>query len=146
MSASKRLIPPPADLIEDAILDDMLALSAEDIAIELQQAGMTPDDTVANFRRAVAEAEAQCGRRRLAAARQGVAALREKQAEVVPLDDRQRQRSRLEEMRRQAAGAAGMMMAARKSEGLSHRDEDGLLDDLAHLERLEREDGEDPTS
>ncbi len=45
-------------------------------------------------------------------------------------------------MKRNAPGASGMMMAARKSEGLSKRDEEGLLDDLADLERLEREDDE----
>lgn len=36
-----------------------------------------------------------------------------------------------------------MMMAARKGEGLSERDEEGLLEDLADLERLsKRQDGD----
>ena len=32
-----------------------------------------------------------------------------------------------------------MMMAAREGEGLSDSDAEGLIDDLAELERLERE-------
>jgi hypothetical protein len=35
------------------------------------------------------------------------------------------------------------MIAARKGESLSERDMEGLLQDLAKLERLEREDGEE---
>jgi hypothetical protein len=36
-----------------------------------------------------------------------------------------------------------MMMAARKGEGLSESDEQGLIEDLAELERLERENGKE---
>jgi hypothetical protein len=36
-----------------------------------------------------------------------------------------------------------MMMAARKGEGLSESDLEGLLDDLAELERLERGEGDE---
>jgi hypothetical protein len=36
-----------------------------------------------------------------------------------------------------------MMLAARKGEGLSDSDVEGLLDDLAALERLERGGGKD---
>jgi hypothetical protein len=41
------------------------------------------------------------------------------------------------------AKASDMMMAARKGKGLSDRDEDGILDDLAHLAALEAEEPED---
>ena len=34
-----------------------------------------------------------------------------------------------------------MTMAARKGEGLSERDLEGLIEDMAELERLEREEG-----
>jgi hypothetical protein len=36
-----------------------------------------------------------------------------------------------------------MMMAARKGEGISDRDLEGLLEDLAKLDRLEREEGKE---
>ncbi|MCJ2128598.1 hypothetical protein [Methylobacterium sp. E-045] len=141
MSSSKRPRPAPDELIEDAILYDILASSEDEIAAELREVGSSPDEAVATARRAVANAEAECGRRRLAAAKRGVAAFRSPPP-VVSLADVQRQRTRLDEMKRNAPGASGMMMAARKSEGLSKRDEEGLLDDLADLERLEREDDE----
>ena len=140
MSASKKPQPSPAELIEDAILDDILALTAEEAATELREVGITPENAVARVRRAIENAQTEYGRRRLAAAKQGVAAFRTGRSDVVPLADRQRQRSRLEAMRHNAPSASGMMMAARKAEVLSQRDEEGLLDDLADLERLEQED------
>lgn len=142
MSASKKPQVSPAALIGDAILEDTLSLSPEDAAAELRDAGIAPEDAVARVRRAVADAEMDCARRRMESAKEGVAAFRASRSDVIPLADRQRQRARLEEMKRSAPGASGMMMAARKSEGLSQRDEEGLLDDLADLERLEREDDE----
>lgn len=141
MTASKK--PRPAEnLIEDAILDDLLSLSAEDVEAELREEGLSPDDAVAKAKRALANAEAESGRRRLAAAKQGAEAFRTERSPVVSLGDRERQKSRLDDMKRSAPGASGMMMAARKSEGLSQRDEEVLLDDLADLERLEQEDDE----
>lgn len=41
-------------------------------------------------------------------------------------------------MRSKAPDASSMTLATRKAEGLAPLDEDGLLDDLADLERLER--------
>ena len=41
------------------------------------------------------------------------------------------------------AKASDMMMAARKGKGLSDSDEQGILDDLARLARLEAEDPEE---
>jgi hypothetical protein len=41
------------------------------------------------------------------------------------------------------AKASDMMIAARKGKGLSDSDEQGILDDLARLARLEAEDPED---
>jgi len=92
MSSSKRPRPAPEDLIEDAILDDILASSEDEIAAELRDGGSSPDEAVARARRAVADAEAECGRRRLAAAKRGVAAFRSS-APVVSLADVQRQRT-----------------------------------------------------
>ena len=55
--------------------------------------------------------------------------------------DRQAVRARFERIRaRDPDLASRMMLAARKGEGLSDSDMDGLLEDLARLEGLDGED------
>lgn len=141
MSASKKPVASPSALMEDAFLDDMLDLSPEDAAAELREGGFDPGEALQRGRRAAVDADADCARRRMADAKAGLAAFRAA-PRVVSLGDRQQQRRRLDEMRSRTPSASGMTLAARKAEGLSSRDEGGLLDDLADLERLEREDGE----
>ena len=56
--------------------------------------------------------------------------------------DREAARARFEKIRSQDPELASkMLLAARKGEGLSERDMEGLLEDLAKLERLDGEDG-----
>ena len=56
--------------------------------------------------------------------------------------DRAAARARFEKIRsRDPELASKMMMAARNGEGLSDKDMEGLLEDLAKLERLDGEDG-----
>lgn len=132
----------PEALLEDAILDDILGMSEEEASQELRDIGSSPEEAVARVRRVVENVTAECARRKMEDAKAGVASFKSQATRIVSLDERRRQALRLQEMKRNEPGAAGMMMAARKSTGLSERDEEGLLDDLADLERLEREDGE----
>lgn len=131
----------PLDHIEDAFLDNILETSEADLREELVEEGRSPDEVVALMKARLVAAHAECAQARLSEAREGLAAFR-KDDKIVPLD-LARQRERLAAMRSRAPAASGMMMAARKGEGLSERDEEGLLGDLADLERLsKRQDGE----
>ena len=143
MSASKRAVTSPAALVEDAVFDDLLSSSAEDAAAELHELGIAPEEAVERARQMITDAQVECARHRMTAAKARLAEFRVVAPNVVSLADRERQRARLNMMKRQATELTGMTIAARKSEGLSERDEEGLLDDLADLERMERETGED---
>jgi hypothetical protein len=82
-------------------------------------------------------------KRGLAQAKRAVLTFKARSADASP-EDRHAFRRKLVEMRAgDGAKASDMMMAARKGEGLSDSDEQGILDDLARLARLEAEDPED---
>lgn len=141
MTAGKSTPRTPLDHIEEAFLDNILETSEADLREEFVEEGRSPDEVVALMQARLAAAHAECAQARMAQAREGLAAFR-REEKVVPLD-LARQRERLAAMRLRAPAASGMMMAARKGEGLSERDEEGLLEDLADLERLsKRQDGD----
>lgn len=134
MTTGKSTPRTPLDEIEDAFLEDILGSSEEELRAEFVDAGRSPDEVVEQMRARLAAAREECAQARMGDARARLAAFRREGA-VVPLD-LARERERLAAMRAGAPAATGMMMAARKGEGLSDRDEEGLLGDLADLERL----------
>jgi hypothetical protein len=136
MTAAKTTSGSPLDHIKDAFLDNILETSEADLREEFVEEGRSPDEVVALMKARLAAAHEVCAQARMSEARAGLAAFR-KEEKVVPLD-LARQRERLAAMRSRAPAASGMMMAARKGEGLSERDEEGLLEDLADLERLSK--------
>lgn len=133
----------PITLVEDAILDDILAMPEEHLRGEFIEEGRSPDEAAAAARATLARAEKDCARRRMEAARAAAAAFRAAGSGRATEADRERHRTRLAGLRAGAPSASGMMLAARKGEGLSDRDEEGLLEDLADLERLEAEEDRD---
>lgn len=127
-------------LVDEAMVDDFIDMPEENLREEIAERGEEPETVIARVRTALAGAEADCARRRMDAARAGVAAWKTRSDRIVPFSDRDRQRGRLADMLAGVPATSGMTMAARKSQGLSERDEEGLLEDLADLERLEEED------
>lgn len=140
MTTPSKLVSSPAALLEDAILDDILGMSVEEAAEELREVGSSSAAALSRVKAAIDAATSDCTRRRMDEAKAGVAAFRSQVSGAVSLDKRRAQVRRLAEMISRNPSVAGMTMAARKSEGLSDRDEEGLLEDLADLERLEQED------
>ncbi len=128
--------------LDDAIDESILAASSEELLDELAALGMDPDAVVSEIDAATARAKIAGGKRGLERARQAVLAF--KARPNISSEDRAAVRGKLDEMRAgDGAKASDMMMAARKGKGLSDRDEDGILDDLAHLAALEAEEPED---
>lgn len=126
--------------IEDALADSILESTGDELRKEIAETGGNPDELIAGVDSAFASARAACARQRLEAARSELGTWRGGTKAMSPLE-REAAQARLERVRSGDAGA-GMMMAARKGEGLSESDLEGLIEDMAELERLERGDDE----
>jgi hypothetical protein len=128
--------------IEDNLVESFLTMSGEELRKEIVASGSDPDALIAGIDSAFASARAATASARLERARSELAAWRGKST-VSPLE-REAARTRLTSL--QSGGSdpgGGFMMAARKGQGLSDGDIEGLVEDMAELERLERESGEE---
>jgi hypothetical protein len=129
--------------IEDALVETLLNASGEELREEMTTAGSDPVACIAEIEAAIAAARKESWQRRLEGARAALAAWRAKTGSI---DEAEREgaRARLERLRANDGELdAKMVMAARNGEGLSEHDLEGLLEDLAELERLEREDSDE---
>jgi hypothetical protein len=127
--------------LENALTESLLSATEQDLREELAAAGSDPDALVGEIDAAIARARSECARERLETARAELAAWRDQGAKPskLALDEA---RSRLQRLRSGDSELdSRMMLAARKGEGLSEKDLESLLEDLAELERLEREKG-----
>jgi hypothetical protein len=129
--------------IEDALVQSVLTATGPELREEIAAAGDDPDALIAGVDAAVAAARAACARTRLEGARSELAAWREKKGNISALE-REAARSRLERLKSGGNDPDNeLMMAARKGQGLSDGDFEGLIEDMAELKRLERDSGED---
>jgi hypothetical protein len=129
--------------LDDAIDESILAASSDELREELAALGLDPDAVVAEMDAVTGRARIAAAKRSLERAKRAVLTFKARPADV-SAEDRDAVRRKLGEMRAgDGAKASDMMMAARKGKGLSDSDEQGILDDLARLARLEAEDPED---
>ena len=124
--------------LDDAIDESILAASPEELREELAALGMDPDVVSSEMKAVTARAKIAGAKRGLERAKQAVLAFKAR-PDVSP-EDRAALRGKLDEMRAgDGERASDMMMAARKGQGLSDSDEEGILDDLARLAALEED-------
>lgn len=129
------------DRIEEALVETILAASEAELREDMKARGEDPDKCLARIEEIIAGAKTACAKRRFERAKSELKEWRSGQDKVVDID-RAAAQIRFEKIRsRDPELASRMMMAARNGEGLSDRDMEGLLEDLAKLERLEGEDG-----
>jgi len=130
-------------LIEDALIDSILSLTEDDIRLELNEAGTDAETCVAEVDALITAAKAKSVRQRLTAAPTELAAWRERE----PKTNTEAIDSARAKMERLQSGDPKLreefMLAARKGEGLSEKDMEGLLEDLAALEELEGDQGDE---
>jgi hypothetical protein len=139
----KRTYRDELEKLDDAIDESILAASPDELREELAALGLDPDAVVAEIDAVTGRARIAGAKRGLEQAKRAVLTFKARPADVSP-EDRAAVRRKLGEMRAgDGAKASDMMMAARKGKGLSDSDEQGILDDLARLARLEAEDPED---
>jgi hypothetical protein len=128
--------------IGEAFDDSILAASPEELREELAAQGLDVDKVVAEMDAINASAKLAGAKMRLERAREEVKAVKS-QPTVVSSAERESARAKLHNMRAGKGGnASGLMMAARKGDGLSESDEEGAVDDMAQLEALEAQDPE----
>ena len=119
----------------DALVDDLVALSDEDLLVEVREDGIDPDALAKELREIVEARIATDNKARLARAREEMNAARAARASsgVVSLP-----LARKQEILGQFAANDGRLrqrltMAARKSEGASEHEVDDILRDLLEL-------------
>ncbi len=121
--------------LADALIEDWMTLSDEEVFAEFRDDGLDPEDVAAQLRAHIESLVAESGKSRLARARAGLASARADRASssvfLLPI-------SRKQEILAQFAANDGrlrdrMTMAARKGEGASEREVDDILRDLRDL-------------
>lgn len=123
--------------IEDALVESILGTSGNELREEFSAAGLEPDACIKDIEERISSARAECTESRLDEAREALAAWRagSKKPGAALLEAA---RDRLQRIRTDDRELdSRMMLAARKGEGLSESDLEGLLEDLVDLERLE---------
>jgi hypothetical protein len=106
---------------------------------DITASGGDPEALVAAVDAAIASGRAESARASLERARAELSAWSTKSGPASPLE-RQAARTRFERLRSGNYDPdEKMMMAARKGEGLSESDLEGLIEDMAELEKLERD-------
>jgi len=126
-------------LIEDGVIDDILAMPLDELREELIEEKQDPDLLIKIARQKLIESQDLVARTSLKAGKQRAQAFKASSGKVLSLD---LARKKFEEA--QSGKSDGLMMAARKGRGLSANDEEALLEAMAELERLEgQEDNEE---
>jgi hypothetical protein len=127
--------------IEDALVEAIMNSSEAELREEIKERGEDPDKILAGVDATLIGAKAAAAKRRMERAKAELQEWRAGKAKILDFD-RATMHAKFEKMRvRDPELASKMMTAARNGEGLSERDFEGFLADLAKLERLEEEDG-----
>jgi hypothetical protein len=114
------------DRLADALVDDILDASDEDILAEITEDHGDPDRLAADLRALFERTALEAGKAKLAAAKQAAYAARRKGATVLNIDH-------AEARRRYDRISSPLTLAARKGEGQSQRDIESAIEDLAEL-------------
>jgi hypothetical protein len=136
----------PLDRLANLLADDIFATPDEEILAEFREAGGNPDRNAAEMRALFEKSVVIGNKRRLAAAKAGVAASkRSKTAYASVTIDIAAARRKLREVLKQDNVPQGLMLAARKEDELSDADVLAMIENLRELGLLPHDDeGEGP--
>lgn len=127
--------------IEDALVDAIMNSSEAELREEIKERGEDPDKILAGVDATLVGARAAAAKLRMQRAKSELQEWRAGKGKIVGFD-RAAMLAMFEKMRvRDPELASKMMVAARNGKGLSERDLEGFLADLAKLERLDDADG-----
>lgn len=126
-----------AENLDRAFVDNILAMSEEQLNEELRELGVDPAGASGRVKAALVHAVALQGKAALTRAKEELAAFKTNKRGLGAVQDRAALILQLQRMKLQASdNADDMMLAARKGAGLSDKDIDGILEDLQDLEKL----------
>jgi hypothetical protein len=125
--------------IGEAIDESIIEASEKELREDFAEQGHDFDKAVARVGSTIEKAKASAAKMRFELAKREMKEFHDR-SNVRTLDLTKARRRRDDMV---AGDDGGTMMAARKGGKLSERDEDGIVDDLAQLEALENEAGEE---
>ncbi len=126
--------------LADAIVDSVMNLSEADLDAEMKDAGLDPAVETAKGRAAIAAGLKTFTKAEMEAAKAELQRHKTGQRLGHTQDELAAARSVFDRMKAGDSDLSSkMMMAARKGEGLSDKDIDGIAEDLADLEKLGRD-------
>jgi hypothetical protein len=127
------------DRLADALVDDILNSSDEDILAEITEDHGDAARLAAEMRALFECTALEAGKTKLAAAREAAAEARHKGATVLNIDPAEARRRYERMVAKDHNLTAKLTLAARKSEGQSQRDIDSAVEDLAELGAFDEE-------
>ncbi len=131
------------DRLADALADDILNASDEDILAEFRESDNNPDRHAAEIRALFEKSILVANKRRLAAAKAGAIASRTKGSEAPAPIDMAKARQRLRTALDAPDASQELTLAARKESEMSDADVLGMLEDLRELGVLPPDDDSD---
>ncbi len=130
------------DRLADALVDDILTASDEDILVEAEEDSIDPAKLTDDLRELFERTTTELGKAKLTAAKRAVADARQSGTSVVRIDPADARR-RYDAMITQDRNLTQRLtLAARKGEGQSERDIDSAIEDLAELGAFDEEDSD----
>lgn len=128
------------DRLADALVEDIINTSDEDILAETAETYGDPDEIAAQLRAMFEKTLHEEGKAKLAAARKAASAAQMGRPAVIPIENAEARRRYERIVSGDSALSAKLTMAARKGEGESERDIDGAIEDLAELGAFDEQD------
>lgn len=121
------------DLLSDALVDDILNTSDEEILAEFQETDGNPDAHAARMRALFEQTILTANKQRLAAAKQGLAASRRANRDYVTPGDSTQARKQLRSISQGPNTSSDLTLAARNESTLTDSDVLSILDDFQEL-------------
>lgn len=120
--------------LADALVEDLLEVSDQDILAEVREDNDDPAAIAASMRAMFEKTVASAGKARLAAAKSALVRDRQRPAVVITLDPAEARRRLERIIANDPETARKLTLAARKGEGLSDSDVLSMLEDFEELE------------
>ncbi len=128
----------PLERLEEALVDSILNMSESELDAELREMNLDPNDVAIRTKAAIDRGIVAANKATLARARNQLAEAKGRLSISTTSRDRAGALARFEKMKAGETELPGpMTMAARKGEGLSEKDIEGVLEDLDDLDKLE---------
>ena len=140
MTGDRKKMRNALDRLADALVDDILNASDEEILAEAEEDGVDPARLAGRLREDFERTATEAGKAKLAAARRGAANARRSGARVVRIEPADARRRYDAMIAQDPKLTEKLTLAARKGEGQSESDINSAIEDLTELGAFDAED------